>query len=121
MVKELKKVTILEGNSGNKYQFSLWSFEEFDDIKGSFTGGGLYLFTKRYDDEGVFRHFYIYLGETENYFTRFDFHHKEQSIRLHDANCIGFYPMPNADEKECKAAEADLLANYDFPCNTVNN
>lgn len=121
MVNELGKVTILNGLTGKKYQFSLWSFEVFDDVKNTFTGGGLYLFTKRYSDGEVYRHSYIYLGETGDYFTRFNNHHKEQSIKFFKANCIGFYPMLNATEENRKLAERDLLNNYNFPCNTDNN
>ena len=40
MVEELNKVTTLEGISGKKYVFSLWTFEDFDDVKSTFTGGG---------------------------------------------------------------------------------
>lgn len=121
MVEELNKITELRGKSGENYQFSLWLFEDFDDIKSTFTGGGLYLFTNRHSDQEIYKHSYIYLGETGDYFTRFDNHHKEQCIRLHNANCIGFYSMPDADEDTRKAAEDDLLDNYNFPCNNANN
>ena len=121
MVKELGKYTTLIGESGKKYIFNLWLFDDFDDVKRTFTGGGLYLFTNRHSVNGEFKHSYIYLGETEDYYTRYDNHHKENCIRHHEANCIGFYSMPGVSEEERKAAEDDLLAKYDFPCNKANN
>lgn len=121
MVIELGKITTLEGKSGKKYEFSLWSFEDFDDVKSTFTGEGLYLFTNRHLSEGEYKHSYIYLGETGDYYTRYDGHHKEESIKKHEANCIGFYSMPNSTEEDRKKKEDDLLENYNFPCNTVNN
>lgn len=121
MVKELYKTTALAGLSGNNYVFSLWSFDDFDDIKGMFRGEGLYLFTQRYRTGNVYRHRYIYLGESANFFSRFDNHHKESDIRAHFANCIGFYSMSNATEEERIKAEKDLLDNFNFPCNITNN
>lgn len=121
MVRTLNKTTVLKGRSGKEYVFNLWSYDDFNDIKGSFTGGGLYLFTRRYWDGEKYMHSYIYLGETGDYYTRFNNHHKEQCIRLHQANCIGFYPMPGATEEQRQAAEEDLLAAYNFPCNTTDN
>lgn len=121
MIKELNRTTVLKGQSGKEYVFRLWSFEDFDDVKGSFTGGGLYLFTYRYYTGEAYRHTYIYLGETGDYYTRFNGHHKENCIRLHLSNCIGFYSMPGATEEQRKSTEDDLLAVYNFPCNTSDN
>ena len=121
MVSELGKITTLTGISGIKYEFSLWSFDDFDDIKKTFTGEGLYLFTKRYEATDGYRHKYIYLGETEDYYTRYDNHHKEECIKMQNSNCIGFYSMPNSSENERKSVEDDLLAAYNFPCNNKNN
>lgn len=121
MVRELGKTTTLIGSSGKEYTFSLWGFDDFDDVKRTFTGGGLYLFTYRHVVSGKYKHTYIYLGETDDYYTRYDQHHKEDCIRLHCSNCIGFYSMPDASEDERKTAEDDLLENNDFPCNIVNN
>ncbi len=121
MVKELGKVTTLSGKSGKDYEFNLWSFDEFEDIKNTFKGGGLYLFTRRVYSENEYWHHYIYLGETEDYYTRYNSHHKEVCIKNYESNCIGFYSMPNATEEERKAAEDDLLDAYNFPCNSANN
>ena len=121
MIHELRKNTTLLGNSGKQYDFCLFSFDDFDDIKRSFNGGGLYLFTNRYWTGEDYKHKFIYIGETGDYNTRFDSHHKEQCIRLNKSNCIGFYSMPDATEEERKVAEDDLLATYSLPCNTMNN
>ena len=120
MVHELGKVTTLEGKTGKKYQFSLWSFDDFDDLKNTFTGGGLYIFTNRHKDTDKYRHLYLYLGETGDYYTRYNSHHKELCIRKCNSNCIGFYSMPNATEEERITVEEDILSNYNFPCNSNN-
>lgn len=121
MVKELNKTTTLTGSSGTEYTFHLWSFDDFNDIKGSFRGCGLYLFTKRYLTEGVYRHKYLYIGETGDYSTRYDNHHKEKDLREFDSNCIGFLSMQNSSEDERKEIEKDILSAYNLPCNTANN
>lgn len=121
MVKELNKTTTLTGASEKYYKFNLWGFDDFDDVKGIFQGGGLYLFTKRELTDGVYLHTYLYLGKTTNYLTRFDNHHKEAEIRNLHSNCIGFYSMPNATEEEMEKAEKDILSNYEFPCNIISN
>ena len=121
MVTELDKYTTLTGKSGTKYDFSLWTFDDFDDIKGTFTGEGLYLFTRRFRIDEGYKHEYIYLGETEDYYERYDNHHKEDCIKKHKSNCIGFYSMTNSSEEKRKAVEDDILAAYNFPCNDKNN
>ena len=121
MVRELYKITTLKGKSGQQYDFSLWTFDDFDDIKRMFKGTALYLFTNRFANGNEFRHFYIYLGETGDLLTRFDNHHKEECIRNHSANCIGFCPLPNSTEEDRKAIETDILLNNNLPCNTANN
>lgn len=121
MVNELNKITTLTGKSGNEYEFNLWTFDEFDDVKRTFTGEGLYLFTKRYLTDDGFRHRYIYLGETGDYYSRYDNHQKELCIKKNESNCIGFYSMPNSSENERLGAESDLLEAYNFPCNDKNN
>jgi len=121
MIEELHKVTTLKGLSGKCYEFHIWFFSDFDDVKRTFTGKGLYLFTRRFSEGVVVRHYYLYLGETGDYYTRYDNHHKEKSIMSHMANCIAFYPMLNSSESERIEAETDLLRAYDFPCNKSGN
>lgn len=121
MVKEINKTTTLTGASGTKYVFSLWTFDDFNDVKGSFKGAGLYLFTRRYKLNDAFRHTYLYVGETGDYSTRFNNHHKEESIRNNNGNCVGFLSMPNSTEEDRKTIENDLLASYNLPCNSINN
>lgn len=121
MVKELNKTTNLTTNTGTVYKFRLWLFDDFDDIKQTFKGSGLYLFTKRYKANTGYRHKYLYLGETGDFYTRYDNHHKEEDIKNNDANCIGFYSMPNSTEEERLKTEKELLNSYDFTCNDINN
>lgn len=121
MVKELHKTTTLIGASNKQYKFNLWGFDDFDDVKGTFQGGGLYLFTKREQVDGDYKHTYLYLGKTLNYLTRYDNHHKEEDLRNLESNCIGFYPMSITAEEKLEEAEKDILSNYNFPCNTIDN
>lgn len=121
MVSELNKSTVLTGKSGTEYRFRLWGFDDFDDVKATFQGEGLYLFTRREIVDGLYRHTYLYLGKASNYFSRYNNHHKEDSIRAYQSNCVGFYPMSFATDEEMTEAETDILNNYDFPCNISNN
>ena len=119
MVYELGKTTKLTGVSGKEYLFNLWTFDDFDDVKQTFRGCGLYLFTNRHLDGGKYRHTYIYIGQTGDFYTRYNNHHKENCLRNQEVNCIGFFSMPNSVEEDRKTVENDILSKYDFPCNTI--
>jgi hypothetical protein len=100
----------LKGKSGSSYTFEVYKLNT--DFKAL---GGLYLFTKA---DGT-THTHIYLGQTQDLSSRFTNHHKEQCIDKHGGTHISVRVM-NA-EKERLAAEKDLLAIYNFPCNEINN
>lgn len=111
----------LTGRSGKQYMFSLFSLQSFNDLKDAFKPlAALYVFTKRNPNIQGFTHNLIYLGETGDLSTRYNNHHKEQCITSHGANCIGIFVF-NGTEMQRKSAEEDILANYDFPCNEINN
>lgn len=121
MVIELNKTTTLKSSTGKEYVFQLYSFDDFNDLKGFFDEDpALYLFTRRYIDGGTYHHVYIYLGETCNLNSRFNDHHKEKCIRRNNANCIGVYRF-GGTEKVRKDSENDLLDANRFPCNEANN
>lgn len=103
-MKNLNKVTILKGKSGKKYTFSLFSFDNFEELSDELNEekGALYLFTKRNLKNGKYVHDYIYLGETSDISTRYGNHHKRRCIISHGSNCIGFF-FSDKDEEERKA------------------
>lgn len=118
MINKLDSTLTLKGKSGKDYTFKLNTFENYEDVKDGFTGHGLYLFTKR-DKEG--NHHLLYLGMASTLETRFDSHHKEESINAKGANCLGVHHMNNSTKETRKEAESDLLAAYNFPCNIQEN
>lgn len=122
MLKNLGKTTSLTGQSGKKYSFKLYSFDEYEDVKNAWEHfPALYLFTRRYMSNGAYYHTYLYLGETGDVATRFQSHHKESCIKSHGSNCIGIYPDVPEDEKKRLEIEKDILLNYQFPCNDQLN
>ena len=121
MVKDINKTTKLKTADDKEYVFDLYTFDEFDDLKGYFDEDpALYLFTRRYKEGEKHYHDYIYLGETCNLNSRFNDHHKEACIKKNKANCIGIYRF-GGTEKVRKSAESSLLDAQDFPCNKQNN
>lgn len=121
MVKDINKTTTIKAKSGKEYEFQLYSFDDFNDLKGFFDEDpALYLFTRRYKKEDKYFHDYIYLGETCNLNSRFNDHHKENCIRKNNANCIGIYRFEGTEIVR-KGSETDLLEAKKFPCNEANN
>lgn len=122
MLSNTNRTIDLIGLSGYTYRFSLYSFDSFIDLKDAFKTNfsALYLFTRRSFGNENNSHDLVYLGETGDLSTRFESHHKEFCITRHGANCIGIYAA-SENERQRLAEENDLLANYDFPCNDINN
>lgn len=122
MVKNLNKTTTLIGKSGKEYVFNLYSFDDFADLVSDIKAekAALYLFTNRHISDGEYKHTYIYLGETGDISTRYSGHHKEDCIKKHKGNCIGFWWAPEDADKR-RNAETDILLANKFPCNEVNN
>lgn len=122
MVNKLGKTLKLIGVSGKQYDFSLFSFDDYVDIKRYFNNvPALYIFVRLTTDKQRYEEV-IYLGETGDVRTRYDNHHKENCIKSRNANCIGFYQEDGFDvETNRKVAEKDLLDAKNFHCNDVNN
>ena len=118
MINILNSALTLKGKSGKIYSFNLSTFDNWDDIKDGFKGHGLYLFTRRSSSGD---HNLIYLGMATELETRFDSHHKKNSIVKHGANCLGVYQMNNSTREGRKTAESDILAANKFPCNDQEN
>ena len=118
MFTNIGKTTTIKGESGKEYQFQLYTFDTFEDIKSAWNSiPALYLFTRRELSNGAYFHTYLYLGETGDLSTRFQNHHKESEIMSHSANCIGIYSHVPADEPGRLNLERDLLLANKFPCN----
>lgn len=113
---------VLSGKSGHNYTFHMWEYESMEAIDNavkSFTNSGLYVFTnKHYNPNDNVNWFCInYIGETEDYSKRdYSNHHKKDRIESSNTNSWG-YCILNVGEKERKKIEADLIANYNPPCN----
>ena len=100
----------LSGKSGKTYQFLMYV------LNTSFKAmGGLYLFTKAADNTN----YLLYLGHTQDLSSRFTNHHKEECVDNHGGTHVSVCIIE--DEKTRIAAEKDILANYNFTCNEVNN
>lgn len=118
MFTNIGKTTTIKGESGKEYQFQLYTFDTFEDIKSAWNSiPALYLFTRRELSNGAYYHTYLYLGETGDLSTRFQNHHKESEIMSYSANCIGIYSHVPADEPGRLNLERDLLLANKFPCN----
>lgn len=118
MFTNIGKTTTIKGESGKEYQFQLYTFDTFEDIKSAWNSiPALYLFTRRELSNGAYYHTYLYLGETGDLSTRFQNHHKESEIMSHGSNCIGIYSHVPADEPGRLNLERDLLLANKFPCN----
>lgn len=122
MVSKLGKTLTLTGASGKQYEFQLFSFDDYEEIKGYFNKvPALYIFVRLTIDRLRYEEV-IYLGETGDIQTRYDRHHKEDCIKNRMANCIGFYQENGFDiEDNRRVAERDLLDAYNFHCNRENN
>lgn len=121
MIKLTDRNVKFVGTSGKEYQFDLYSFDDFNDVKGVFDPqAALYVFGKLTEDQTLFSH--IYMGETDNLHARFSNHHKETCIRQHAANSIGVCKNDDFNEEDKRlSAEKDILGANNFPCNEANN
>ena len=99
------------GASGTSYTFTVYDWgKPFPKDYAA-----VYCITKRYSDEGEFRHKVIYVGETEDLSTRFDNHHKQDCFDEYGKNCVCV--LEESDEQTRRDIEADLIKNYKPPCN----
>ena len=104
---ETKTETIvLTGASGKKYTFYVYPWgAEFKAV------GGVYAVLKQTGST----YYVIYIGQTGDLSERFDDHHKKDCFRRHGATHIAAFVEES--EKARLAAESDLIAAYDPPCN----
>lgn len=113
----------LTGKSGNIYTFNMCTFDtmdEIDDAVKNFAHAGLYVFTYSHTKQGDPRTWYSikYIGETNDYSQRdYSNHHKKDDIEKANTNAWG-YCVLTVSEKDRKAIETDLIAQYNPPCNS---
>lgn len=120
MIRNTGRTITLTGASGMNYLFNLLAFDDFNDLRGYFDEiPGLYAFGVL-GDNGFFT--YVYFGKAESLSNRFYVHHKENSIRAYQANCIGICCLNEFRNSEIlEKSEKDVLSAIKFPCNEVNN
>lgn len=111
MVTNLGRTISIEGKSGKKYTFYLYSFTQFSDLVNCFSGSGIYVFLNERDESyGL-----IYCGKTGDFSIRFDNHHAKDCIDRNNADHIAI--LYENDAQRRTEIEADILANYEFACN----
>jgi hypothetical protein len=101
----------LVGSSGRSYTFFIYALgANFKALPG------LYVFTKaslRLD--GGSNHQILYVGQTGDLSSRFTDHHKQDCVDRR--GCTHICVMVETIEKNRLLIEADLVANYNPPCN----
>ena len=97
-----------KGKSGTVYQYEIYPIGHvFPAVAGN------YIFAKE-AAPGWWSS--IYIGQTADLSERFDGHHKMPCIRAHGATHVHAHGN-NGGEQARRAEEADLIANYNPPCN----
>lgn len=117
MLRNLHKTLTVNGHSGRTYTFTQFSFDDFDDIKGSLPNcGGIYVFTHAVQDNDQNP---VYCGQTDDFSYRFYNHHQEPCIRRNHANRIA---LMRVDDQEARdEIEVDIINRYNFSCNIQHN
>ncbi len=102
----------LKGQSGNEYEFKLYTLDTvFKAV------GGIYVFVELNEHNTKCKR--IYCGKTDNLSTRFHNHHKKDEIEEKRANAIGIYREDTEEQR--KNIEIDILKGNYFPCNEQHN
>lgn len=106
---------IVRGQSGNEYQFNVYSIDQkFKEI------GAIYIFNQRGLRGQQYSDTLIYCGKTDNLSERINTHLRENNcIKSHNANCICAKVVTS--EQERVRIETDILSGNDFKCNKALN
>jgi|SRR5579864_8060249 len=100
-----------KGESGASYTFDVYPMDQ-----NFRTVGGIYIITERYKNtQGEYKHRFIYIGQTEDFSSRFDDHHKADCFQQNNATCI--CTLVEEDEENRFAIETDLIRQHAPPCN----
>lgn len=115
MLRNLQLPLTVEGISGRTYTLNQYSFDDFDDVKGTLPEyGGIYVFTRC-----IQSHTLVYCGKADSFRTRFYNHHAESCIRRNGANRISIMRVDR--EADRAMIETDILERYTFACNIQHN
>lgn len=120
MIKKLNETVCLKDSRGIEYVFDLYLYDTMDEVQDLVKNrecAGLYIFAKRYIQDGEICSKISYIGETSDYSTRgYSNHHKRRCIEVHNSNEFGMCPLTVSDDKRLQI-ESDLIDRYDPPCN----
>ena len=104
----MKETMTLTGASKTVYEFELYRVgTKFNPV------AACYAFTKDANQAGNYP--LVYIGETGDLSERFDNHHKAGCIQRAGATLIGV--RVTRGKAEAERVEADVLGNYNPPCN----
>ena len=109
MVEKYGKI-VFKGASGNGYEFHAFSTNV--ELKQE---SGVYIFAKRYMQNGTTYFKPLYIGEAESLRDRICGHDKWDRAVSHGCNCI--CAMLVSGDKARLDVETDLRHNYPTPCN----
>ena len=101
----------LIGASGSKYAFDIYP----DDETVPAVAGVYFVSARTEKEDGGYSHSHVYIGESENVAERINGHHKKDCFTQNDANCVSIHPDDDSQSRLDK--EANLIANYNPPCN----
>jgi len=102
-----QETIIWVGASGKKYKYWIYAIgTEFSAVAAN------YIFAK---ETSTGKYSPIYIGQTGDLSERFDSHHKMSCIKSYGATHI--HSHTNVNEQDRLDEEADLISNYNTPCN----
>lgn len=114
-----------------EYKFKIYNIEGFDfqeELKFSHINGVYCFSTPDFKQECIMvdgkqtfkmRHALKYLGRTQDFAQRFDHHHKAHDLIREKPLCIGIYYC--AEDENEETIENQLLSNFIFPLNKIDN
>lgn len=120
MFTKLNETVVLKDSEGTEYMFDMYSYDTLDAVEKAvknYKQAGLYIFAKRYIQDGQVFFSLSYIGETGDYSTRgYDTHHKRQCIEKHGSNEFGIHVL-NVTDKQRLEIEGNLIKTNNPPCN----
>ena len=117
MLRNLHQTLSVKGASGQTYTLHQFSFDDFDDLKGTLpNNSGIYVFTCAIPGQNQDP---IYCGKADDFSTRYYDHHAEPCIRRNKANRISIMRVDSKSDLDM--IETDILENYNFECNIQHN
>lgn len=120
MFKKLNETITLNDGKGNQYVFDMYSYDTLDAIDEAvknYKKAGLYIFAKRYIQDGKKYFSLSYIGETGDYSTRgYGSHHKKRCIENHNCNEFGIHLLTVSEDRRLEI-EGNLIEANNPPCN----